>query len=290
MSFGSPYVTLPDFVYHRPKSIKEAIEILAAHGDEAEIMAGGVGLISFMKERLMSPGHVVDVRGVKELGEIKYEKGRGLKVGAAVTIADVAADDRVRARYAALYEATSKIADPTIRKRATLVGNVCEAIPWVDSPPALISLGARLEIVGPKGARSAAVEDFIKGPVDVDLGEAEIVVAVGVPDFEGGKSAFEKFNAGSEFSIASVAASLTAEKGKRKARIVYGAVASTPVRCTPAEKIIEDEGLTGSAQRRAAETASENVECMSDVLATGEYRKHLIQLITMKALGRMMGK
>lgn len=288
MSFGSPYVTLPDFTYHRPDSVAEVLDLLSKHGDEAEIMAGGVGLVAFMKERLMSPEHIVDVRGISEFRQLTYEATKGLRVGATVTLAEIISNDTIRTRYQVLHEAVSRIADPIIRKRATLVGNVCEAIPWVDSPPALVSLGARVEIVSPKGTRYAPVESFIRGPVDVDLESNEVVVGIAVPDFpEGGTSAFEKFNAGAEFSIANVAAALSTERGKRKARIVFGAVNTTPLRSMEAEKIIEEEGLTHAAQRRAADTASETVPCVSDVLASADYRKHLVKLITMKALERM---
>lgn len=286
MSFGSPYLTLPDFEYHKPATLEEALEILRKHGEEAKVMAGGVGLLAFMKERLMSPSHVVDIKGIRQLGTIKYQSGRYLRIGATVTLAEVSSNEFVMSRYTALQEAASRAADPMIRGRATLVGNVCEAIPWVDTPPALIALEARVNVAGTEGERSVELERFIRGPVDVDLNSGEIVTWIEVPDVSGRKSAFEKFSEGSEFSIASVAASVTPGR-KDGVRIVYGAVSSTPVRCTEAESIVAQGEVSRATISKAAQAASERVDCVTDVLASAEYRRHLIRLITMKALRRL---
>lgn len=291
MSFGSPYLTLPDFNYHRASSIEEVTRLLKEYGDEAEVMAGGVGLIAFMKERLLSPAHIIDVKDVKELRQLSYRSGKGLSVGAAVTIEEVAANNSVKDFFPALHEAASRTADPMIRARATLVGNLCEAIPWVDSPPVLMALNASVEVAGSKGVRNSPVAGFIKGPVEIDLAADEFVTRVEIPDpGPGSKSAFEKFTAGSEFSLATVAASMTSDKGKRSARLVFGSVNSTPARCIEAESALEDGGLTLSSVRKAAAVASEKVECVSDVLAGAEYRRHLVKVITLKALGRMLDR
>ncbi len=289
MSFGSPYTTLPDFDYHRPRTVEEALNLLREHGDEAKVMGGGIGLIAFMKERLMSPAHVIDMKGIDELREVRQMPGGGLRIGSAVTLSELLEGEKLGKELAVLREAIARVADPMIRRRATLVGNLCEAIPWVDSPPALIALDASVEAVGAKGRRSTAVSTFIKGPVDIDLGPEEIVTAVDIPPARGREGAFEKFTAGSEFSLASVAVVLTTEGRKRVPKVVYGAVNSTPVRSPEVEEEIRD-GITPGAVRKAAKVAEANVECMDDVLASSAYRKHLVRVITTKALGRMMAK
>jgi len=289
MSFGSPYVTLPDFTYHSPKSLEEALQLLREHGDEAKVMGGGIGLIAFMKERLMSPSHLIDMKGVEELRGVRQTEGRGLRIGAAVTLSELLEEGKLGKEYAVLREAISRVADPMIRRRATLVGNLCEAIPWVDSPPALMALDATVEAVGTEGKRSIPVSSFIRGPVDIDLAPTEIVTAVEIPGARGREGAFEKFTAGSEFSLASVAAVTVNDGRKRSARVVYGAVNSTPARSTEVEDAIKD-GITPASVRKAALVASEKVECMDDVLASSMYRKHLVRVITTKVLGRMMSR
>ncbi|HMD79379.1 MAG TPA: FAD binding domain-containing protein, partial [Nitrososphaerales archaeon] len=124
MSFGSPYVTLPDFTYHRPKSLEEALGLLKEYGDEAKVMGGGVGLIAFMKERLMSPTHVIDIKDLVELKQVSQVRGKGLSVGAAVTLAGLLESGVLAGGYGVLREAIARIADPMIRSRATLVGNL----------------------------------------------------------------------------------------------------------------------------------------------------------------------
>jgi CO/xanthine dehydrogenase FAD-binding subunit len=289
MSFGSPYTTLPDFEYHKPATLEEVLRLLKEYGDDAKPMGGGVGLIAFMKERLMSPAHVIDVKEVHEFKQLTHVPGKGLTIGAAVTLSELLEGGALRKDYAVLHEALSKVADPMIRRRATLVGNLCEAIPWVDSPPALIALDATVDIAGPDGRRSVPVGNFIRGPVDIDLGQSEIVTAVEVPQAKGGASGFEKFTGGSEFSLASVAVVVSNGGKNRGVKVVYGAVNSTPIRSAEVEEVIRD-GITPGAVRKAADIASEKVECVDDVLATAAYRKHLLKVITTKVLRRMMSR
>ena len=287
MSFGSSYVTLPDFTYHRPNSLDEALGLLKEYGDEAKVMGGGVGLIAFMKERLMSPAHVIDIKDLKELKQVNQVRGRGVSIGAAVTLADLLESGALSGGHAVLREAISRIADPMIRRRATLVGNLCEAIPWVDTPPALIALDASVEIVGPSGKRNVPASKFIRGPVDVDLDSFEIVTSVFFPEGKVKDSAFEKFTGGSEFSLASVAVSVSEEGRSSSARVVYGAVNSTPIRAREVEDVVA-QGLTPANARKAAEVAAETVECLDDVLASAAYRKQLLRVITTKVLKRMI--
>jgi len=261
--------------------------LLKQYGDEAKLMGGGVGLIAFMKERLMSPGHVIAVKDVKEFKVIENAPGKGLSIGAAVTLTELLEGEVLKKDYTVLHEALAKVADPMIRRRATLVGNLCEAIPWVDSPPPLISLDATVSIAGPDGRRRVPVSSFIRGPVDIDLGPSEIVTAVEIPLAKGSHSAFEKFTGGSEFSLASVAVMMTNGGKNRKARVVDGSVNSIPIRSAEVEEAIKD-GISPGSIRRAADVASEKVECVDDVLATAAYRRHLLKVITTKVLRRMM--
>ena len=290
MSFGSAYQTLPEFEYHDPETVDEVLGLLKQYGDDAKVMAGGIGLVALMKERLISPAHVIDIKGVKQLNQTKYSPGDSLSIGALVNLSSLVQNDLLRTRFTALHDAVSSIADPTIRGRATLVGNLCEAIPWVDSPPALIALDATVEILGEQGkGRSVRVQDFIRGPVDVDINPEELVTEIRIPDVPS-RSAFEKFAGGSEFGIATVAISV-ASGGGRKVRMAYGSVASVPSRCAEAEKVLErEDAVTSATIASAAQVASEKVECVSDVLASEEYRRQIIKAMTIKALGRLFLK
>ena len=288
MSFGSPYFTLPEFTYHRPNDLEEVMRLLKIHGEEAKVMGGGVGLLAFMKERLMSPAHVIDIKGIRELRELKYTSGIGLSVGACVTLAEIAQSDAVKQHYTALHEAVSRAADPMIRGRATLVGNLCEAIPWVDSPPALIALGGVVRVNGPRGGKEVDLGSFIKGPVDIELQPDELVTHLILYESPPSRrSTFQKFSAGSEFSIASVAVSVVFGK-RREVRLVYGGVSSTPRRSLEAEKVVAEGEVSEATIQKAAQAASRSVECVSDVLASADYRRHLVEVLTTKALRRVL--
>jgi len=290
VSFGAPYFTLPEFTYHKPKTLREALELLEKHGEEAKVMAGGVGLIAFMKERLMAPSHVVDIKSIPELKSIEHKEGEGLSIGAAVTLDEVASTPLVRERFTALHDAARNAADAIIRRRATLVGNLCEAIPWVDSPPALIALGAEVEVASIGGGRRIPVERFIKGPVEIDLNPGELVVRVRVPDPpKQARSMFIKYNAGSEFALVNVAGYVVFDGVVKDVRLVYGAIGPTPQRASKAEEVLKRNGDLRDLITEAAEVASDTLEPSSDVLASEEYRRHIIKTITVRILRELVG-
>ncbi|MCL7402007.1 MAG: xanthine dehydrogenase family protein subunit M [Thaumarchaeota archaeon] len=285
MSFGAPYLTLPEFTYHKPKSLKEALQLLNEFRDEAKVMAGGVGLIAFMKERLMTPNHVIDIKDIPELRSIEYKKGEGLKIGATVTMSELEKNDIVREKYVALYQAVKVAADPIIRNRATLAGNICEALPWVDGPVPLIAFNAELEIMSINNVRRMPISEFIKGPVEISLEPNEMVTSIRLPDLPPeAKSLFMKFNTGSEFALATVAAYVLDSKKPRDIRLVYGAVSTKPVRAYEAEKIILSSRNISEAIVLAAEKASKEIDIVSDVLASEDYRRHLVKLLTINVL------
>lgn len=281
MSFGSSYFTLPDFNYYRPATLKEAFELLEEK-EEPRLMAGGVGLIALMKERLVSASSIVDIKAIEELKGIRYEKDQ-IIIGSCTTLNEISEDKRIKETLHSLHQASSQAADPAIRSRATIGGNICEAIPWVDMPSVLISLGAKAEIKSKNSARIVEVEDFLKGVLEIDLKQNEILTSLIIP-LTKRKSIFQKYSRGSEFSIASI--SISYEPGNT--RVVYGSVNSKPVRCKDAEEVINSEGLNMQTIRKVSEIAYREVECMEDVLASSSYRKNIVRLLTTRALVELM--
>lgn len=289
MSFGSPYFTLPDFTYHKPRTLRDALELLEKYGDEAKILAGGVGLIPFMKERLISPSHVIDIKAIPELKKLEYKEGEGLTIGATVTFSELESYQLVREKYRALYQAVKLASDNIIRNRATLVGNICEALPWVDGPPSLIAYNAEIEIKSLDRVRRIPVADFIKGPVEIDLEPREIVTSIHIPDIpNNAKSGFMKFNVGSEFALVNFAAYLLLSDKKKDVRLVYGAISPKPIRALEAEKILLSGGDISVLVASAAVKASEELEVVSDVLASEDFRRHLIKVLTIKLLKELI--
>jgi Aerobic-type carbon monoxide dehydrogenase, middle subunit CoxM/CutM homologs len=268
LSFGSPYFTLPKFKYVRPKSIEEALEYLKDNGEDARVMAGGVGLLNFMKERLVEPKLVIDLKGIPELHKIEYN-GR-LIIGATTTLNEILSFPKLRDEYNALYEAISVLSDHNLRNRSTLAGDLCEALPWVDSPPPLIAYDAMVNIIGSKGSRSVKVKDFIKGMAQVDLAPDEIVTSIELPEAAEKRGRFYKFAKGSEFSIASLA--IVFDASINELRLVFGGVSDIPYYPEELSEMFSKAYSAGDYISNSISYIRKNFTPLDDSLASSEYR------------------
>jgi carbon-monoxide dehydrogenase medium subunit len=286
---SSSYFTLPEFEYLRPTTIDEVKKLLNEYGEEAKILAGGIGLVGFMKERLLMPGYVIDIKGIPELKRLEYLPGDGLYVGATVTFRELYEfldkDKELKAKYRALYEAIPQLSDSIIRNRSTLVGNVCEAIPYMDSYPSLLIYDAVIHSVSVEGERDIPIRGFLKGFATTELKENEFVTYIKIPEPpKGAISSFIKFVSHSEFSVATVAILIKwdPDKGKRDVRIAYGSVTETPVRLVEAERLFKEDRPIDELVDQAVKIALDTMEPMSDLYGTAEYRRHLVEVLTRK--------
>jgi CO/xanthine dehydrogenase FAD-binding subunit len=291
MSFGSPYLTLPDFQYLKPTSLQEALRVLDEHKDDAKVMAGGVGLLAFMKERLVSPSYVVDIKGIPEL-EALTEGPKGIAVGATATLSQLLDWHPLQERYRAMYDCVFQLSDPVLRNRSTLLGDLCEALPFVDSPTPLLIFEAEVEAASVKGRRMIPIREFIKGLAETALEPNEMAVAIHLkaPPVNA-RSIFLKHTSNSEFSIVNVAA-LCANPSRPEDRVVrfaYGALAPTPGRVYDAEKIFNRKAPLPQLIDEAVAVIKKSVEPMTDVLAKAEYRLHILEVLAIQALGRVLG-
>jgi carbon-monoxide dehydrogenase medium subunit len=292
MSFGSTYITLPDFQYLKPKSLQDALQLLDEHKDEAKVFAGGVGLFAFMKERLVDPRYVVDIKAIDELQTLSHDDSKGLTIGATVTMNQLLEFGPLKERYTALRDCISLLSDPVLRNRSTLLGDVCEALPYVDGPTPLLIFDAEIEAASVKGRRRIAIEEFIKGVAEIALEPNEIAVAVHLkPPPEHSKSLFLKHISSSEFSIVNVAA-LCANISRPEARTVrfaYGAIAPTPARVHDIEQLFRRKAPVPQLIDEAVDVIKKAAEPMTDVLAKAEYRSHILEVLAIKALRTLLG-
>jgi len=291
MSFGSPYLTLPEFRYLRPQSLKEALDLLGQHGEEAKILAGGVALIAFMKERLLAPEYVIDIKGIEELNKIEYTPGKGICIGSTVTFNQIISYEAVEEHYGALYDAARSVGDITLRNRATLVGNICEALPWNDGLASLTLFEAELALKSSKSERSIHVEEFIKGIMETDIRPDEIITSIHIPEPpKNSRSTYVKTTSRSEFSIANLGALVSNPDipEKRLVGLVYAAAAPTPVPVPEAEEVFRRSGNLSDLIDEAMPIILEKVAPMSDMHASSEYRAHLIDVLTRKVLKQLM--
>ena len=288
---SSPYFTIPEFEYVKPSTIEEAVKLLDEHGEEAKILAGGVGLINFMKERLLSPAYVIDIKGIPELKRLEYVPNEGLYIGAAVTFRELEEflkkDEGLAEKYRALAEAIPRMSDAVIRNRSTLVGNICEAIPYMDGYTPLMIYDAKLHVVSVNGERLIMIREFLKGFAETELKENEMVKYIFVPEPPAGSvSGFEKYTSHSEYSVISISMLLKWD-GERNVRIAYGALSEVPVMLEEAKEIFSRTGNVQQALDQVVQLALDRIEFMSDLYSSADYRKHLTDVLTRKLFVRL---
>jgi len=292
VSFGSSYLTLPDFQYLKPKSLQEALRLLDEHKDDAKILAGGIGLLAFMKERLVDPRWVVDIKSVSELQTLRDDGSKGLTIGATVTMNQLLGFAPVKEKYGALRDCISLLSDPLLRNRSTLLGDVCEALPYVDGPTPLLIFDAEIEAASVKGTKRIPMNEFIKGIAETALEPNELAVAVHLKaPPENSKSLFLKHTSSSEFSIVNLAA-LCANPSRpesRTVRFAYGAIAPTPKRVREIEETFRRKAPVPKLIDEAVQTIIRSAEAMTDALAKAEYRSHMLEVLTIKAFRRLLG-
>ena len=299
-----------DFGYARPRSLNEAFDLLASaaeEGDEAKVIAGGQSLLPMMKLRLATPTVLIDIADLPELkvpGGVAWSGSPGsgslsLTVGALSTYrelgrspvlaggtvrgSDESAAPRRVPGIPAVRDALAVLADPQVRARGTIGGAVAHGDPASDLPAVLLALDARLKVSSHSGEREAALDDFLQGVYTTDLAEDEIVTSIQVAS-PGTASAYEKFpHPASHLPLAGVAAVLTAGGG---AAIAVTGISGRPYRARAAEAALAGAPRTPESFAAAAALVAQDVSLLGDHHASGEYRAHLAQVLTKRALAK----
>jgi aerobic carbon-monoxide dehydrogenase medium subunit len=260
------------FDYIAADSAAHAIDLLAEHGDDAKVLAGGHSLLPMMKLRLATPELLVDIGGLDDLAGIRADDG-DLVVGATTRHADLAASQLARAEAPLLAYAASQVGDPQIRHRGTIGGSLSHADPAADLPMAVVALGGSVVLQGPAGTRTVAADDFFQGYFETALAPDELVTAVRVPRRPGVPWGYQKFvRRANDWAIVGVAAI--------DGRIALANMGSTPLRATAAENAL----AAGASPAEAAELAADGTSPGEDLHADREYRRHLVRVLTRRAL------
>jgi len=283
-------VPLPEFEYIKPKTVQETASLLAEHGEDAKIFAGGTDLLVLMRSKVVKPKYLIDVKGVKELRELSHDEASGLKIGAAVTLNEIIELDVVRERFGALWSAANSLADPTLRNRATLAGNICNASPASDAAPALLVLNAEIDVVGKEGERTIPIQEFFTGVKRTSLKPGEFVKAVRIPNPpDGAKGDYLKWGRtrGEDLAVVGVAA-LVGNSDKKLMRIALSSVAPTPLLVKEAEKIPEESDSVEEQIEKAVSIVTEKVCPITDVRCCKEYRTHMAGVLTRRILRKLL--
>lgn len=275
----------PQFEYHRASSLEEAIKILS-EDPNAKPLAGGQSLIPLLKLRAIAPSKLVDIGRLKELSYIRPE-GEGLAIGALTTHWDL---ERWAGPCGVLPEAARQIGDPQIRAMGTIGGSLAHADPAADWPAVVLALGAVIEVKGPSGPREVSAEDFFQGPYTTALQQGELVMGIKIPRCPPRASYVKIARAYNDFAIAGVAAALWVKDGVvEEARLAATGVGLKPVRLKKAEESIRGRKATADVLAEVAEAASKEVEPISDVRASAEYRRAMAGVAARRAVRRALG-
>jgi carbon-monoxide dehydrogenase medium subunit len=261
---------LSEVGYARPASVDEAVRLLAEN-DGARPLAGGQTLVNVMKARAAAPDVLVDLADLEELRRIDRTADGGVVLGAMVTYARLLTSPEVKEARPVVAEAAAQIADVQVRNRGTVGGNVCSNDPTNHLPPLMVAAGAAMTIVGAGGERSVPAEEFFLGVYATAAGPGELLTAVTLPPLDGGADGFGAVTIGADGTcIVNAAATVRGDE----ARLALGCVAATPVLLTAAAE--ED------AVREAVRGAG--LEPPSDVHGSAEYRRHLAEVVAVRAL------
>ncbi len=171
-----------EFEYLAPKTPAEAFELVGRLGSKARILAGGTDLVVLMKDKLISPEYVIDIKNIEEFKGIKYEPGKGMVIGATTKISEVQNSEIVKEKYPALAYAASQLGGNQVRHMATIGGNSCNASPSGETPTPLVALGAKAVLSSAAGEREMPLEDFITGVRRIELTEGEILTRFILPE------------------------------------------------------------------------------------------------------------
>jgi aerobic carbon-monoxide dehydrogenase medium subunit len=276
------------FAYHRPRSLQDAIGLLAEHGENGRVVAGGHSLIPMMKLRLAKPEHLVDLQDLTELRGIGSEPGT-LVIGAMTTQYELIGSELLMAKCPILRETSLQISDPQVRYCGTLGGNLANGDPGNDMPAVMLALDAIYRVRGPSGERDIPARDFYNGIYSTALADGEILTSLRIPlPAEGHGWAYEKQKRKvGDYATAAAAVVLTMSGGAcTSAAIALTNVADTPLLPQNAGEALVgtnvDEPAIGEAARRAQQIANPSADEPGPV----DFRIHVAGVMVRRAIAR----
>ncbi|MCZ2821628.1 xanthine dehydrogenase family protein subunit M [Modestobacter sp. VKM Ac-2977] len=279
------------FAYARPTTVEEALQAIAEGGEDVKVLAGGQSLIPVMRLRLAAPELLVDLTRVEELRGVR-EDGDTLVIGAMTTHADVLADPLLAQYGQLIVQATETVADRQVRRRGTFGGALAHADPAGDLPAVALALDAEFVLVGPGGRRTVSAAEFFVDYLTTALEEGELLVEIRVPKLgEGWGVRYEKFNRVAQaWSIVAVAAAVRRQGGRiAEARIGLTNMGPTPLRASATEAALVGVDVSMETVTAAAAQAAEGTSPSNDLNAQADYRQHLAQVLTRRALAAAAG-
>jgi carbon-monoxide dehydrogenase medium subunit len=273
------------FVYERPETLAEAVGVLAEHGAEARLLAGGTDLIIRLRDGTIQPRVVVDVKRIAELDAGIHETETGLMIGARTTMTTIASDERIRQDFTALAEAAAVVGAVQIRNRATLAGNICNASPAADTVPALLAFGAVVVAAGPGGTRRIPLDDLLVRSGVTTLAGDELVTAIELPrpDVARGSVHLRRTRRrGHDLAAVTIACVVRADG---RTRIAYGSLGPRPVLVGDDSGLLADVAAPDAAKAALLATLFIGARpSLRSMRASPDYRVAMLHLLGLRAV------
>ena len=282
--------------YTAPKTLDEALKVLADNGDRARVLAGGTDLLVQLRGGRRSADVVVDSKFIPELNELSYDAQKGLTIGAAVPCCEIYENNDVSSKYPGITDAASLIGSIQIQGRATLGGNLCNSAPSADAIPPIIVLDGVANISGPNGSRQVPVEDFCTGPGQNVLQIGEILVSISLPAPQAHSGAnYLRFIPRNEMDIAvagvgSLVVLDASGQNFVSGKIALASVAPTPVLAKDAGDSLAGKPVSDATIDEAAQKAMADAKPINDMRGTIKQRVHLVGVLTRRTLNTAVNR
>jgi len=282
-----------DFDYLEPASVEEASRMLADLGDDCRAIAGGTALMLGMRQRMLTPTHLVSLAGIEQLRGIAFDERNGLRIGALSRHADVANSALVRTHVPMLASMASRVANPQVRNQGTIGGNLCYADPSTDPPGCLMALDAKVVLGSARGERVLSIEEFLVDYYVTALEPDEMVVEIRVPPLAADSSGvYSRFlrTAAEHRPLASVAFVARRDGALcREARIAVGASTPIPTRLRRAEAFLEGRKVTSDIAAEVADIVASDIEPVSDARGSAEFRRDMVRVVARRTVAELFG-
>jgi len=284
-------MTIRSFDLLQPRSVSEAVAMLARYGDDARPLGGGTTLVILMKQRALYYPYLVDLQTIPGLAEIKVESN-GVRIGALVTHRSLECSPMIRASFPALADAFGQIGNIRIRQTASIGGNLAHADYRLDPPPALLVLGAEVSLFGANGARTVPLSQSFQGLYETALKPAELLIDIKVPFMpENSRAVYLRYStlSANDWPCLGVAAFLSKANGRcRELRVALGGLASTPVLVGGLD-FVNDQTLDSAVIERLLDAVDQQIAPFADLRGSEWYKRRMARLFVKKAVEQLNG-
>jgi len=280
---------LHDFEYFKPVGLSNVVDLLERFGDKAKILAGGTDLVVQMKENIHAPDAVIDIKDVVELHDIVFEDTT-LFIGACVTFSELIESEIIKQFFPLMKEMSQTVASVTIRNRATIVGNICSAVPSADSAPILLVYDADVIAKSVSGERIIPIRDWFTGPKKTILRSDELVTGIAIPLPQNKHAGcYEKLGRYSGEDLAQAGLSILAFEDLHY-NIAFCAVGPVPKRANNLEKFLSGKKISDDIIEEAKQLLKKEISPISDIRATEVYRTHMMCVMFERGLKKVIAQ